>query len=374
MNIMQEEKEFIINYMKSKDKNWPANLSSVCKKKNLLDSADYRNKANELYNSKNYHNEDTHEELWSLYTKSIAFAPTNTEALAISYENRSILFFHLKRFKDCIADCNRALEITTSINLKAKLLCRKAESLMLLDEPSVKRFCEQAVCLIEKMLLPNSIKKGYRQKLSKIMVTKIKTTMLTPTTNSSKSYLLDSQINYSCQKEVTCVSESIAIEYDKKWGRHIVAAKKIKPGEIISIEKNFNSQCCLDGQYLFCSHCFKPVFASIPCERCAFDIYCSKQCQQNAFNEYHNLECSIYQCLWNMDDENKLFLSSKFFFKVLDKAGGLDRIKTYLADIENCKGKFKWISCAFYKFCYHLNIINFNLNKSNIGSPYFIVA
>lgn len=337
MNILQEEKELIKSYVESKDKNW-LNLPLVCKNKNAEDCAEYRNKANELYNSKNHHDEDTHEEVWALYSKSVAFAPNNTEDLALCYENRSVLLFHLRKFEDCIKDCDRALEVTSSNNMKAKLFCRKAESLMLLGDPSVKKLCEQALAQIEKMLLANSIKKVFRQKLNSIMTKKIKTTVKSSNENLKNDSFSDLLANFSCQKEVPCASDSVVIDYDEQWGRHVVATKKIKAGEIISREKNFNTQCCLDGQYLFCSHCFKYVYSSIPCENCVFEIYCSKECQQEAFNQYHNLECLIYPYLWNHSDKSKISLYLKFFLKAIYKAGGIEKIVTLLADVENCKG------------------------------------
>lgn len=347
MNILEEETESIRSYLQTKDENWP-NLSLACKSKNAEDCVKYRNKANEIFNSKNHHTEYIHEKVLALFSKSVAFALLNTEDLAISFENRSSLLFHLKRFEECIVDCDRGLGMTTSNNLKAKLLCRKAECLFLLKDLSVKKLCNEALFIIEKMLLANSIKKSYRQKLKDIMAKKIKPEFQNPAENLFNSS--DSAIKFPCQEEVSCASESVSIEYNKEWGRHITATKKIKPGEIISIEKNFNTQCCLDGQYLFCSNCFKSVYASIPCDNCAFHVYCSKKCQENAIN-YHKFECLISQFLWYIDNEHKLSLSLKFFLKAVQSAGGLEKIKACLEDIENCKGNL-FVQYLYYCFFY----------------------
>ena len=78
-----------------------------------------------------------------LYSQCIAAAPNDSEELALGYGNRSALLFRLKKYRDCIVDCDRALKITTSQLLKCKLLSRKAESLALLNDASAKNVCEK---------------------------------------------------------------------------------------------------------------------------------------------------------------------------------------------------------------------------------------
>lgn len=59
------------------------------------------------------------------YTKSVAFAPTQSKELAYAYANRSAALLDLGRFHECLLDINRALRENYPDNLKKKLLDRK---------------------------------------------------------------------------------------------------------------------------------------------------------------------------------------------------------------------------------------------------------
>lgn len=70
-----------------------------------------------------------HAKILSHYSRSIALAPIESEALALGYGNRSAFLLRISKYKDSILDIDRALKITNSKILKIKLLCRKIECL-----------------------------------------------------------------------------------------------------------------------------------------------------------------------------------------------------------------------------------------------------
>lgn len=91
---------------------------------------------NKLFARKD-HGAKIHEEIWKLYSCSIAFAFDGSEELAAGYSNRSALLLHLCKYKDCLMDISRALKITASDSMKVKLFCRQCECLVALQEGNI---------------------------------------------------------------------------------------------------------------------------------------------------------------------------------------------------------------------------------------------
>lgn len=106
-------------------------------------STQARNEGNKLFVARDNHNARVHEEIWKLYSRSIAHAPNESEELALGYGNRSALLLHLEKFEESIIDIERALKITGSSTLKEKLLNRKKTCLDALSELKKKKISEE---------------------------------------------------------------------------------------------------------------------------------------------------------------------------------------------------------------------------------------
>lgn len=346
MKFLPEETEIVLNFLKTEfdakgapnDKMSKAEIPRI---KNAASSEECRKEGNELYVSKN-HDEKVHEKIWILYTRSIALAPNNSEELAQGYGNRAALLFHLKKFLECAINCDRALLITKSDNLKLKLLYRKAQCLHYINESSVKDTCAEAKEFLNKSSLNKFIKNEYRVKFNNILSSSDDMGFDEPIRNSKLyKYYCEELSNFSRQEKVPCASQSIKIVYDKKWGRHVVATQDIPPGEIIAIEENFCTLTNVDGKYLACSYCNQFTWVSFPCENCIDDVYCSKNCQQSAWDEYHCFECPLYAHYFKDIPEYEAYFETHYlrlFLKIMHKAGSFDKIINDLINIESCAG------------------------------------
>lgn len=73
------------------------------KEQNRLKAENERNKGNECVKSKDYN------EALTFYTKSIHFDKTMKQ----SYGNRALIYLRERKFKECVEDCNRAIELDT---------------------------------------------------------------------------------------------------------------------------------------------------------------------------------------------------------------------------------------------------------------------
>lgn len=92
-------------------------------------------------------------------------------------------------------------------------------------------------------------------------------------------------------------------------GRHLVAADRIAPGEVILSDRPYG--CVLvpgmeevgrygrEAELLFgtedrrCHRCLAETLSPVPCQGCGYSRYCSTGCQQEAWEEHHRWECAL---------------------------------------------------------------------------------
>ncbi|CAH1103020.1 unnamed protein product [Psylliodes chrysocephalus] len=193
------------------------------------------------------------------YTKSIASAENGSSYLALAYANRSACLFKGKYYKECLQDINRALSLDYPEKLKPKLLKRK------MDAESQKHMQKQV--------------RFY-----------------------SKPPVIRSKNPF-----ISCAEDSIEIQYNKKYGRHIIATRDINIGEVLSVENSFCHVVCADSKYIHCHECLELCFNMIPCENCTRALYCSEDCRSNAFKGYHKYECQFPKILF-LDPKMMMFI------------------------------------------------------------------
>jgi hypothetical protein len=116
------------------------------------------------------HNDIMHQRILDSYLCSIALGPNGSEDLAISYGNMSALMFHLNKFQECIDNLEKALDITESIPLKVKLLCRKAKCLSAMGMPEKEKVFELAKSWLDKIDNNNKCKVELIQLVNKAKI------------------------------------------------------------------------------------------------------------------------------------------------------------------------------------------------------------
>ncbi|KAJ8678888.1 hypothetical protein QAD02_014675 [Eretmocerus hayati] len=260
--------------------------------KSSLKSEEFRMSGNVLFR-KEKHDLQDHKMILHFYTKAIAYAPPNSEALALGYSNRSALWLHVQKYDLCLRDIKRALQITASEGLKEKLISRQKKCLDLHE--GVKKDC-----------------------------IKLKLPILKPS------------------KLVPCAAESIALTYNEKYGRHYIATRDLRPGEIILIEESPYIAVNHYQKYLICSHCLAFAWAGIPCEFCVYTVYCSETCKKEAWHLYHENTCPRLPLLQSVAEVSKdLFLFVDMSTRIIDifvKKEGVETMLKEAAMIDKRKG------------------------------------
>lgn len=276
-------------------------------KKDCAASTEIRQKGNKMYSGKD-HSGLAHKAILSHYTQSIAFAPNNSVELAMAYGNRSALLMHLRKYEECLIDVKRALKIPQSVQLTEKLQSRRKECLKLIVINRSREFVEER----DEIAIPESMQ----------------------------------------SKEIPCAADCVSLAYNEKFGRHMIATRDIKPGEIIIVERGYVVFPEKEQMYLACSHCLSFCWNGIPCDGCVFAIYCNTGCKLQAWQEYHNVECHVIKnilCQQNMHKNLTEILTSIRFFIIAVKKEGIKRVIREAKFMDNEKG----IYFAYY-IIYHI--------------------
>lgn len=298
-------------------------------KKDSSISEHFRKLGNNSFTAK----EPSLEKSVEFYTKSIAYAPAKSSQLSIGYANRSAVLYKAGLINDCLSDIDRAFENNYPDRLKSKLYHRKA---MCLHAQNSKNKFEIEKALSEAQTWINEMQLKDRDTMS---------AKLQEALPYVKTYS-----NWRCKPLQTKwtgenvmipgLSDAVELKYNDKFGRHIVAARDIKPGETLAAVKPYAKVVFLNMRYKVCWYCGQQTWAGLPCVDCAEVIYCSETCRDQEHLEHHDFECPIIGSMVAYQMEDGYFMSLRLAVKALKEVNG---------SIETLKGSLQVIDAAIGK-------------------------
>ncbi|KAF5296486.1 hypothetical protein FQR65_LT01475 [Abscondita terminalis] len=195
------------------------------------------------------------------YTDSLAKAPLDSEEYALALANRSAVLYQLKLYKQCMKDITQALSRNYPKHLLEKLATRREKVLQLQNEQRVVKYHRDI-----------------------------------PVLSSSNEF-------------IECASDFVEIRTTDEHGRHVVAKRNIKVGEVVAIEDPFAVILMKDKYLSHCYNCLRPCFNLIPCDNCVLIMFCNEGCKRLAWDTFHKYECLILPTLLDLD-LNKLTLAA----------------------------------------------------------------
>lgn len=279
------------------------------------------------------------------YTKSIAYALPNSQELAVAYASRSVVLFRGKLITDSLLDIYRALENPFPDNSKSRLYLHKAICIQVLS-PNNRRPIDEAFNEAYKWLekLDSNNQEIMRQKIDNQKNSVPSGPMIYYKWNPQ-----DNPLNLINENQtIPGLSDSTKIKYSKKYGRHIIATRDIKAGEIIGVQKPYVKIINNDMRYNLCWNCGKQTWSSIPCTGCAEVIFCSNNCRQFANNNYHDIECFIMIKTHAMCIDDSCLIGLRFAIMALKECGmSFESLKKKLLLIDRVAGKIM-ISIVFF--------------------------
>lgn len=292
-------------------------------------------------------------EALKLYIKSIAFAPYPSRQLALAYANRSAVLFELALYLECTQDINRALALDYPDNLRAKLCIRKAYCLHLLEDQSIEQMIKETEYWIEKVSLSED-KMKLQSKLDELYkVTRTKFTLMCSQYTSIESKLNKSKdkdlATIACySNEISCASDAIAIKYNECYGRHVVATRDIRPGEVITIEKPYSLLLMQENTQTHCSNCLEVCWAMIPCKFCTYAMYCSEECRDIEWEKCHDVECAVFPALIEYTTFTSDLFSIRLAVLAVREAGSIQKLRSMLCEADKCDGTLNLYLCFFF--------------------------
>ncbi|CAL4153766.1 unnamed protein product [Meganyctiphanes norvegica] len=241
---------------------------------------------------------------------------SENSALVNGYRDRSAVLYSLQQYKKCISDIDTADILGCSNGDKDSLLNRKSECIRHIDEEKeeklnptisekscdiiVKQAVDQIDSLNQQM---NSIKSSNGdlpiQKTIELLLQGTNKVFNSfpdiPQTFVSSKYILVNEENEFelCDPnlKIPSLSAAVNIEYTPEKGRFVVAARDIRPGEPVHLEKCFIGLPDMEQRETCCCVCLTQCYTPIPCSNCDIVVFCSESCQK--VDQIHKIECDM---------------------------------------------------------------------------------
>lgn len=271
------------------------------------------------------------------YMQSIAIAPEGSQEMTLALANQSAVLLRLEKYKECLQMIDRCLTQSLPNSTKFKLLVRKVECQKIMGDSGLAKTVSQATKMIKKQ--PSKSQHSMQDSLSKAQ--KARGVYI------SKDDWFEKMVQVLGlplpNEEIPAASSSLELKYDEDKGRHFVAAKDIRPGEILILEEPYltRSRLC---SFDYCYGCLNPAYNVVPCKHCVAVIYCSEKCRQESWDTFHDVECPL---VWDLEvvfgrTETDVVKNGgtaiRMTIAALREFGSVDRLRKEINDIESNPG------------------------------------
>lgn len=194
------------------------------------------------------------------YTLSLAYADSD-ELMAYAHANRSAALYRKQLYKECLIDIDAAVshgypkEKQKNLKERGDKAIMEIKKLLQMDDDSENiddrkladelRLCEEKFTAklqnakeqngrtTEKDQETNVLKKQDGTAHEDYLYYTTKVPPQKPRYLQNDDF---SKVTYGASEEAPAVSDGIAISFSERYGRHYVATREFKPGDIVSIE------------------------------------------------------------------------------------------------------------------------------------------
>lgn len=229
--------------------------------------------------------------------------------------NRSACLYHLEYYDRAVQDIDEAFLINYPKQLVYKLQERKARCLLVLkDHEGARRSFRCSLKALDDAKLDTDKKLKLEADMRLMLAIMDKgnhSNDVKKMPNNPIPRLVDSNPLYpSLSGAVEIMDDGGVI------GRHGIATRDIRPGDILAIEKPHCA--CLLPEYglTHCHLCFERILAPVPasCDKCIHLVYCSQRCR-NSDEKVHRYECSLLPILYSSKASITCYLAIKIIIE-----------------------------------------------------------
>ncbi|OXU22637.1 hypothetical protein TSAR_013643 [Trichomalopsis sarcophagae] len=337
--MAKAENRRLIEALSDLDNILAANIWREVISKNVAESSKARQEGNKIFTDRSSHDAAKHVEILRLYSRSVAYAPIDSEELGLAYGNRSAALMHIGKYQPALEDIKRAIQLPVSELHVLKYLVRKVQCEAELGLEDARGTCEEAKLLLEEIEVSDKLKKDMVVKLVNSIV-KLEKKLFSPPEPSKKLQFLENTSEPSDSPGI--ISNLLSISYNPsrvKQGRHLTVTRDVGPGEVLYACSPY-VVCPIETRiYNNCSHCLSFAWACIPCDSCVYAMYCSQRCKDEAKDLYHDIECKVIGRSWKVYETMNAgrLMSVKMLVMAIREAGGLEELKKHVEEIDACK-------------------------------------
>jgi len=213
---------------------------------------------------------------------------------------RSAALFHLKHYKECLRDIELAMESGYPDATRYKLFERQGSVYLALGNTSEAMACFQKA--LDNLLTAGLSAKAtatWQANIGKRMESCRKATIKPVNGEDSEgTKMVVPALTGESNEKYPDASVAVRVRYDASSGRHTVADRDIKVGDVLVSEVPFTA-VMFPGEYAanHCGRCFAATEAPVPCSQCSTALFCSRECRDKAWQQYHWAECAFGELL-----------------------------------------------------------------------------
>jgi hypothetical protein len=192
--------------------------------------------------------------------------------------NRSAVWADKKQWTLAIRDIDFALDMGYPVDLKYKVLERKAQCLFSKggddNVQEAKRCIAEAVLVLQESKLKGAkLKAKERQLINMGQLLKPEPDVETGWQSPLLPVLAEPHPNFPT------FSSCVAVRYEKGRGRFCVASRNVEVGELIAVETPHVAMLDKAEARSLCWHCFRSLLAPVPCSKCSGVLFCGPKCK-----------------------------------------------------------------------------------------------
>ncbi|XP_025086995.1 SET and MYND domain-containing protein 4-like isoform X3 [Pomacea canaliculata] len=254
-------------------------------------AAQHRSLGNKLFQEKKYQAALLH------YTKSVQFAPSSMNDLALAYGNRSAVLFHQLQYQECLTDITRAMEARFPTESIHKLHIRRCRCFLKLGRTIDARAEMDILHLLADKADSKETKEIISQELKKLEKDLIDAdTQLIVNTQAHCEF--DLSVSHEQNDILVQASSAICLKMSSSQGRFLEAKYDISAGDTLIVERPFAAVLLPDHYSTHCHNCFVRLPVNpIGCQRCSHVLFCHEDCRDVSWRTFHSVECPYLDIL-----------------------------------------------------------------------------
>ncbi|XP_052751459.1 SET and MYND domain-containing protein 4-like [Galleria mellonella] len=228
---------------------------------------------------------DCYQESYRCYSKSVLYAHQNKAMYPLALANRSASLLKMKKFKDCLADVALALDSGYPKELRHKLLLRRADCHIELNQCKEARVAIAAATDHAATLNLSSVHAAEFERHIKKLEEKLD---VTRDVQAEEAVVLP-ECHHGLNPDFTAASNAIQLRRNDTVGRHVVTREATRRGDVLFSEEPY-AWVALPAQRPVCEACCRIDINTVPCGGCSRSVYCGVECRTRAVG-FHRWEC-----------------------------------------------------------------------------------